>query len=88
MRRDVQTYLQTRPDLKRYLREQPIWYRRLSRDPRLVKEMEREANYFYGKTIPQRMERFQSNINMVMMLLEFLRSTSEPNHETGSNDLT
>lgn len=73
MRQEVQLYLVQRQDLKQYLRINPIWYRRLTRDPHLIKEMEREAKVYYGKTFPQKIERFHSNLNMAMMLLEMMK---------------
>ncbi|MGO4887906.1 YlbE-like family protein [Anaerobacillus sp. MEB173] len=74
MRKDIQNYLANRPDLKQFMREQPIWYRRLSRNPSAIQSMEQQANVYYGRTFPQRIERLQNNINLTMMLLEMVRN--------------
>ncbi|MCD8502536.1 MAG: YlbE-like family protein [Bacillaceae bacterium] len=73
MRQEVQMYLNQRQDLKQYLRINPVWYRKLSRNPQSISEMEQEAKIYYGKTFPQKVERFQSNLNMAMMLLEMIK---------------
>ncbi|QGS68600.1 hypothetical protein CV093_09060 [Oceanobacillus sp. 143] len=48
-----------------------MWYRYLSRDPNNILEMEKEAKKFYGKTLPQRLEKISSNMQMVGMLMQF-----------------
>lgn len=73
MRQEVQLYINQRPELKQFIRNNPIWYRYLSRNPESVVQLEHEAKQFYGKTFPQKIERFQSNLNMAMMLLDMLR---------------
>lgn len=73
VRKEVQMYLNQRQDLKHYIRINPIWYRRLSRNPQSINQMDQEAKIYYGKTFPQKVERFQSNLNMAMMLLEMMK---------------
>ncbi|WP_017727174.1 YlbE-like family protein [Halalkalibacterium ligniniphilum] len=74
MRREIVQAMITQPELRRFVRQHPIWYRRLSRDPSLLAEMEKEANLFYGRTFSQRVEKFQQNLGLAMMLVEMLRT--------------
>ncbi|MDQ0253845.1 hypothetical protein J2S74_001217 [Evansella vedderi] len=74
MRTEVYQYIRKKPDLHQFLRYNPQWYRRLARNPSSVYEMEKEAKVYYGKTFPQRMERFQDSMNTAMMFLEMMRS--------------
>ncbi|MED3647880.1 YlbE-like family protein [Halalkalibacterium halodurans] len=75
MRREVIHVMETNPELKRFCRQHPIWYRRLSRDPQQLAELQKEANYFFGRTFGQRVDRVQKNLGMIMMLIEMLRAT-------------
>lgn len=70
MRLEVYQYISSQPDLKRYLRMHPIWYRRLSRNPFQIQMLEEEANHFYGRTFPQRMEKLQNGIQLASMLIQ------------------
>lgn len=65
-------YVSDRPHLIRFLRYNPVWYRCLSRDPGSIREMEKEAKKFYGKTLPQRLEKVSSQAQMVNMLIQFV----------------
>ncbi|HHW38263.1 MAG TPA: hypothetical protein GXX18_13665 [Bacillales bacterium] len=69
MRREIQSYLQSRPDMLMFVRESPGWYRKLSRSPEKVFEIEQEAKIFYGRTFPQRMDRLNESIQFANMLL-------------------
>lgn len=73
MREEIRRKLIEQPELKEFLRYHPQWYRSLSRQPEKLGEMEKEANYFYGKTFPQRVEKMQNNVSMVMMLMEMIK---------------
>ncbi|MCM3759321.1 YlbE-like family protein [Alkalihalobacillus oceani] len=73
MRRDVLQVLQASPELRQYVRQHPVWYRRLARDPGQLQAMEKEANYFYGRTLPQRVEKMQNQLGLAMMMIEMLR---------------
>jgi hypothetical protein len=73
MRKEMHEYMKQRPDLKQFIRHNPIWYRYLSRDPQSLSQLENEVKVFTGKTIPQKLDRFQSNLNMAMMLLDMVR---------------
>lgn len=63
-------YLQNNPKIREYIRFEPIWYRYLSRDGlERIEELEIEAKRFYGLTFPQRMERFNQQLQMASMLM-------------------
>ncbi len=77
MRLDVQQYLYENQELRYFVRQRPIWYRKLSRDPSLFPQLEKEANYFYGRTFPQRVEQIQNHLGLAMMLIEMMRMGQE-----------
>ncbi|MFD1849168.1 YlbE-like family protein [Oceanobacillus bengalensis] len=68
---DVYHYLSKNPKLRDFVRYNPKWYRYLSRDPSVLKMMEKEAKVFYGKTFPQRLEKMNNNVQMLNMLIQF-----------------
>jgi heme oxygenase len=70
MQPNVYHFLQSRPDLIRFVRLNPIWYRNLTRDPNRIDELEKEARYFYGRTVPQRIEKVSNQIQMISMLIQ------------------
>jgi YlbE-like protein len=72
MREEVQEFLANRQDLVFFLRNQPVWYRRLSREPYALKEFEEASRTFYGQTFPQKVDRFQNQLNMVNMMLALM----------------
>ncbi|GAB2543116.1 YlbE-like family protein [Gracilibacillus alcaliphilus] len=77
MELETYRYLQQKEELWRYIRQNPEWYRYLTRDPSRVSELEQEAKLFYGKTLPQRMERIQQNIHMVQLLMQMAGSWND-----------
>ncbi|UOQ47979.1 YlbE-like family protein [Gracilibacillus caseinilyticus] len=77
MEPETYRYIQQRTDLWRFIRLNPDWYRYLSRNPERVREMEKEAKQFYGKTIPQRLARTQQNIHMVRLLMQMAGSWND-----------
>jgi len=64
-------YLQENPDLLQFVRYNPIWYRYLTRDPNRLSELEREAKHYYGKTFSKRLEKFNNQVQMASMLMQF-----------------
>ncbi|MBU9711245.1 YlbE-like family protein [Evansella tamaricis] len=74
MRPEVYQYIKQDRELHHFLRVNPKWYRKLSRDPSLLSQMEKDSKVFYGKTFPQRMDRIQNNMNMAMMMLEMMKN--------------
>lgn len=77
MRREIQQFLVTRPDLQHFIRLNPYWYRILSRRPYEVMKLEEEAKRFYGKTIPQKIERFNQQLKMANFMLSMLQYYAE-----------
>ncbi|WP_100404591.1 YlbE-like family protein [Bacillus solitudinis] len=73
MRADIQQLFIERPELKQFVRQNPIWYRKLSRYPSQIINLEKEAKFFYGRTLPQRVEKVQSNLGLLMMLMEMIQ---------------
>ncbi|RLL45216.1 hypothetical protein D8M04_10175 [Oceanobacillus piezotolerans] len=71
MDKQVQEYLAKNPSLANFIRYNPVWYRYLTRDPSSIKEMEKEAKVFYGKTISQRVERINNSVQMLNMVMQF-----------------
>ncbi|WP_138415051.1 YlbE-like family protein [Aquibacillus sediminis] len=77
MQPELYHYLQTRTDLLHFVRQNPKWYRTLSREPNRVGELEQEAKYFYGKTVPQRINKLSNQIQMITMLLQMAGSMKD-----------
>ncbi|WP_102347054.1 YlbE-like family protein [Bacillus sp. Marseille-P3661] len=72
MRREIQLYLRSKPELLNFVREKPIWYRLLSRNPEKMYDIEQAAKIFYGRTLPQRLERLQNQIQLARMLMDMM----------------
>ncbi len=70
-------YLQKHPDLANFVRYHPIWYRYLSRNPHRVYDLVDEAKVFYGKTLPQRLEKLNNQVQMVNMLIQFAETMKD-----------
>lgn len=68
----IETYqmLQKNPTYVNFVRQNPLWYRYLTRDPRLISEVEKEAKEYYGKTLPQQIEKFGSQVQMLHMFVQ------------------
>ena len=77
MNRDILNQLNKRADLIEFLRKNPIWYRHLTRDPQRFNEFEKAAKVFFGKTIPQRISKFDQDIQMFRLMMQFIRSDSK-----------
>ncbi|WP_158735489.1 YlbE-like family protein [Alteribacillus sp. YIM 98480] len=71
-----QTYslIQTKPEYKEFLRFHPQWYRTLNKHPEKIEEFISASKVYHGQTIPQRLERFQKNMDMVLMILKLLNN--------------
>lgn len=79
MRREIQNYLGTRPDLTRFVRENPNWYRLLTRNPEKIYEIEQQSRIFYGKTFPQKIDRIQQKVQLAQMLMSIMDGMSNEN---------
>lgn len=82
MRREVQQYLRSRPDLSFFVRMNPAWYRRLSRSPYQWAELEQEAKVFYGKTFSQKAERFSQQLKTANFMLGLAQVYFESDQES------
>lgn len=73
---EPETYqvVQQREDLWRFIRNHPEWYRYLTRDPNRLKELELTSKQFYGKTMPQRLQKTQQNMQMLSLLMQMAGS--------------
>jgi hypothetical protein len=72
MRKEIQEYLNHRPDLKFIVREQPHWYILLSRNPYAIQELEASVNTFYGNTFGQKLDRWNGQLQSVTSMLSLL----------------
>ncbi|KAB8138633.1 hypothetical protein F9U64_03180 [Gracilibacillus oryzae] len=70
MEPEIYYFLEKRQDLWNFIRKNPEWYRNLSRDASRISEMEQLAKQYYGRTVPQRLEKAQHNIQLVRMLID------------------
>lgn len=77
MRIEIQKMLQERPDLLSYVREQPYWYRLLSREPMKIYEIEKHSKMYYGQTFPQKVGRFNEQLQMISMLISLARTMGQ-----------
>ncbi|MCM3587066.1 YlbE-like family protein [Mesobacillus maritimus] len=68
MRRDILEQIKKQKELHEFLRLNPNWYRRLARDPRELRTMEIAAMNFYGRTIPQQVQKFSNGVQMANMM--------------------
>lgn len=63
-------YLANNPTLQEFIRYEPYWYRQLSRDGlKRVNELEKASKVFYGKTLSQRVDRVNNQLQMASMLI-------------------
>jgi hypothetical protein len=74
MRQQLQTYINNNPEYSYYLRMHPKWYRKLARHPETIKQFEEEAKHFYGKTLPQQVNKVQEKISSFGMMVELLKA--------------
>lgn len=64
-------HLKAHPELTKFVRYNPMWYRYLSRDASRLDELEKEAKVFYGKTFSQRLEKVNTQVQTIGMLMQF-----------------
>ncbi|MGN8645127.1 YlbE-like family protein [Gracilibacillus sp. HCP3S3_G5_1] len=77
MEPETYRFIQQREDLWRFIRLNPEWYRYLTRNPNSIAELETEAKQFYGKTLPQRLEKTQQNMQMIRLLMQMADSWND-----------
>ncbi len=73
MRKELYDLIQSNEDLKKFIREQPIWYRKLTRNPLEVEKFEIAMMTHYKKTIPDRVNKFQNQVQMAALLLDMFQ---------------
>jgi len=74
MRKDIISYIRQNRELGRFIREQPQWYRRLSRNPHELEAFEIAALNYFQKTIPHRVEKFSSGVQMASMMMSMFQA--------------
>ncbi|MGD6818425.1 YlbE-like family protein [Metabacillus sp. 84] len=77
MRKEVQDYIQSKPEIIKFLREQPQWYRKLSRNPQAQEEMNLAMMHYYQKTIPHKVAQFSNSLQMASMMLGMFQSMKQ-----------
>jgi hypothetical protein len=74
MRTEIIQYLDQRPDEKLFVRLHPEWYRLLGRDPWQLSQLKKSADSFYGRTFGQRLDRLNSQIGLMSMLMNMTQA--------------
>ncbi|MFD2616988.1 YlbE-like family protein [Terrilactibacillus laevilacticus] len=82
MRREIQYYLTSAPEIKRYIRMNPEWYIKLSRYPNEYPRLVKEANEYYGRTFSKRMDKFNERVSFLSMLMDMAMSMQDNNQES------
>ncbi|MDD9147176.1 MULTISPECIES: YlbE-like family protein [unclassified Sporolactobacillus] len=81
MRREVQRYLDERPEERLFVRLHPEWYRKLSRSPQDLAGLKREADFFFGRTFGQRLDRLNSQANMLLLMMSVAQAMGAENEK-------
>ncbi|WP_077325965.1 YlbE-like family protein [Virgibacillus siamensis] len=77
MQRNTYKALYENPSYINFVRQNPIWYRYLTREPDCIREIEREAKVYYGKTLPQRVEKFGNHLQMIHLFAQLAGSIKD-----------
>ncbi|AZB42811.1 hypothetical protein CEF21_11175 [Bacillus sp. FJAT-42376] len=77
MRKEIQDYIQSKPEITSFIREQPQWYRKLSRNPQAQEEMNLAMMNYYQKTIPHKVAQFSNSLQMASMMLGMFSSMKQ-----------
>ncbi|WP_018662912.1 YlbE-like family protein [Heyndrickxia acidiproducens] len=77
MRADLIEYISQSTELRDFLRAQPIWYRKLSRHPEEIEQFQIASLHYYQKTIPHRVEKFTTGLQMAQMMMHMIQSMYE-----------
>ncbi|GGL44923.1 hypothetical protein GCM10007968_06220 [Sporolactobacillus putidus] len=51
------------------MRLHPEWYRRLSRSPQDLAGLKHEADFYFGRTFGQRLDRLNNQANMLLLMM-------------------
>lgn len=76
LRQNIYSFIEENEDLKKYIRIQPIWYKRLMRNPHHIEQMETEAKFFFGKSIPHRISKFSDSVQVASMMLHMFQAVN------------
>ncbi|MTH52605.1 hypothetical protein GKZ89_04230 [Bacillus mangrovi] len=77
MRKEIQDYIQSKPEITKFIREQPQWYRKLARNPKASEEMNLAMMHYYQKTIPHKVAQFSNSLQMASMMLGMFSSMKQ-----------
>ncbi|PGS48594.1 YlbE-like family protein [Bacillus sp. AFS041924] len=86
MRKDVLEFLQSDEDYIKFIRQQPKWYRKLSRNPGLTDEFRLASLQFFGKTIPQRVDKLSNQVQMASFMIDMFQVLKEQNTSSDTSD--
>jgi hypothetical protein len=86
MRKDILDFLQSDVEYIKFIRQQPKWYRKLTRNPELIEEFRLASLEFYGKTIPQRVDKLQNQVQMASFMIDMFQVLKEQNNTSTSDD--
>ena len=86
MRKDVLEFLQSEEDYIKFIRQQPRWYRKLSRNPELTNEFRLASLEFFGKTIPQRVDKLSNQVQMASFMIDMFQVLKEQNVQSSASD--
>ncbi|RYM07280.1 hypothetical protein EWH99_01020 [Sporolactobacillus sp. THM7-7] len=85
MRRELQRYLDERPEEKLFVRLHPEWYKRLSRAPEDVSRIKPAADNFFGRTFGQRIDRLNDKAGMLSLMLSLVQAISDGRGKSGNH---
>ena len=86
MRKDVLYFLQSDEEYIKFIRQQPKWYRKLSRNPELVEDFRLASLEFFGKTIPQRVDKLQNQVQMASFMIDMFQVLKEQQGQSSTSD--
>lgn len=73
----VYTHIRRDGEMLHFLRQHPIWYRTLARDPSSFEQFQQEVRIYYGKTVPQRIEKIKNQIEMVDLVIALSKAMKD-----------
>ncbi|WP_170006895.1 YlbE-like family protein [Bacillus fonticola] len=79
MRQDLYRTIKQNEEWLRFLREQPIWYRKLMKRPEQLQQLEVDSLHYFQKTIPHRVQKFSSGVQMATMMMSMFQTMNQSN---------
>lgn len=72
---DIKTIyiIKNNPMLRSYLRVDSSWYKVLNRNPSSIKDLERVSKKYFKLTIPDRLQKFAGDIEMLSSFIDVLK---------------